>query len=93
MGKTMSYSEFIDRRRSSKYSVGDYVYFERITGYSDIGLPVRTISVGTIRFVEDETTCFYGVRPLDTPEDTWCIIDVLPRDMRKLRKAEIRQIA
>ena len=81
----MTYSEFSKIRRSSRYKVGDKVWFERIVSFSNTG--ARTaIEMGTVEYLPDDYSCFYGIRPCSTDEDTFCIIDTLPRDMRKVRK-------
>ena len=83
----MTYSEFCKRRRSSNYKVGDKVWFFHVVGFDNCG-PKTAIDAGIIQSVEDDITPFYGVRPLSTPEDTFCEVSVLKADMRKFRKNE-----
>lgn len=88
----MSLSEFLSRRRSSAYKLGDYVYFEHVAYFDNMG-GHTAISVGVVIDLPDDYTIKYGVRPLlSTPEDTFCMINVLPRDMRKLRKDEVKNL-
>ena len=83
----MTYGEFCKRRRSSNYKVGDKVWFFHVVGFDNCG-PKTAIDAGIIQSVEDDITLFYGVRPLSTPEDTFCEVSVLKADMRKFRKNE-----
>lgn len=73
----MSFSEFVKIRKSSKYKVGDKVWFYDIVS--------GKIGSGIIEILPDKYSVFYGVRPLNTPEDEWCIVDLLPVDIRKMR--------
>lgn len=82
----MTYGEFRKIRRCSKYKLGDKVYFEMTTGYNEYCLPVQEITVGIIVDLPDNSTVFYGVRPIDTDEDTYCRISVRAENMRKVRK-------
>lgn len=77
----MSYSEFSRRRKSSKYNIGDKVYIYDIA--------TRQIMSGVVVDVPDEYSVFYGVRPMSTPKDSFCQIDVLTCDMRKIKKGEV----
>ena len=84
----MTYSEFIHRRKSSTYKVGDKVWFYNITGFTSMGAKTE-IQAGVVIYTEDDYSAFYGVRPLDTAEDTYCEVRVLKTDMRKFRKKEV----
>ena len=83
----MTYGEFVKRRRSSTYKVGDKVWFFHVVGFTDCGAKTA-VDAGIIEYTEDNTTLFYGVRPLSTPEDTHCVVSVPKEDMRKFRKNE-----
>ncbi len=82
----MTHSEFIKRRKSSKYNIGDKVYFEHILGWNANGLPISKIDIGIVESLPDSCSVFYGVSLMNT--DSFCLIDVLPRDMRKMKKGE-----
>lgn len=81
----LNYSDFVHRRKSSKYKVGDRVYMYYVAGW-DGAFPIHKIEGGIVEYTEDDI--FYGIRPISTPDDMHCIIRCIPRDMRKLRKGE-----
>lgn len=73
----MSYSEFLKIRKSPRYKVGDKVwFFDLVSG---------KVGSGTVEILPDEYSVFYGIRPLETPQDVWCIVNLLPGDIRKMR--------
>lgn len=88
----MTKLEFIKRRKSSSFKLGDYVYFEHMSGQTEYKTVKTDISVGIVIDLPDDYTIKYGVCPLDTPEDTFSMIFCLPRDMRRLKKSEIKSL-
>lgn len=80
----MSMLEFRKLRKCRNYKVGDKVWFEYVEGFTSMGA-VMSINVGIVEYLPDEYSVRYGIKPLDADEDTFCIIEVMARDMRKFR--------
>lgn len=90
--------DFLKKRRSSKFNVGDYVYFEKFWKWDESGQHtsvnmIHGVFLGKVTALPEEeygdTT--YTVERLYVTDKLYYFIQ--PCDMRKLNKAEIKTLS